>query len=311
MATSKCTNRKITLPVLWKQRQLLLMSIPFVIYIIIFNYLPVWGWLIAFQNFNPARHILAQEWVGLKHFKFLITDESFLRIFRNTVAMSFINIVLSFSTAITFALLLNEIKNIKFKRVIQTISYIPHFIALSVVAGLVQSMLSLNGGLNQLLLALGLIDEPILFLGKGEYFWTIFGITNVWKELGWNAIIYLAAIAGINPSLYESASIDGAGRFRKMWYITLPCLMPTITILLILNIGNLVSSAGFELQYLLSNGLNKDYSEVIQMFVLKYGMALGNYSLATAAGIFQSIISVVLIIVANSLAKKFGNNALY
>lgn len=298
----------------WKtlktQRQLIFMSVPIAIYLIIFNYVPIWGWLMAFQNYRPALSFVKQEWVGLQQFKFLFSDETFLMVLRNTVAMSFINLVLGFATAIILALLLNEIKVKLFKRTVQTISYLPHFLSWVIAAGIVATSLSIDDGIvNVILMKLHLIKDPIMWLSEGKYFWGIVGASNVWKEVGWNTIIYLAAITSIDPSLYEAASMDGAKRFQKIRYVTLPGIKATFVILLIMNIGHILD-AGFEIQYLLGNGLVVDFSQTIDIFVLKYGIAMGNYSLATAAGIFKTIVSIALVFIANYIAKRLGEERL-
>ncbi|MEY8747068.1 ABC transporter permease [Paenibacillus tundrae] len=292
------------------QKQLMFMSLPIVAYILVFSYYPIWGWVMAFQNYSPAKSFAQQEWVGLKHFKFLLTDDAFLNVLRNTIAMSLINMILGFVTAILFAVLLNEIKNKLYKRTIQTISYLPHFLSWIIVTGIVASSLSVDGGIvNVVLMKLGFIDEPIMWLSVPEYFWGIVGASHVWKEVGWNAIIYLAAITSIDPSLYEAAEIDGANRYQKMLYVTLPGIKSIVIILLIMNMGWILE-AGFEVQYLLGNGVVVDWSQTIDIFVLKYGLQIGNYSLATAAGIFKTIVSITLIFAANSLSKRFGEDRL-
>lgn len=291
---------------LFRQRQLVFMSVPLVLYVVLFTYVPLWGWTMAFQDFKPAVAFADQTWVGLKWFEFLFTDETFLGVLRNTLAMSFINLVLGFTTAIGLALLLNEVKNRLFKRTVQTLSYLPHFLSWVIVSGLVASMLSTEGGaINDVLMAVGFIQEPILFLSDPTYFWWIVGFTNVWKDVGWNTIIYLAAISAIDPNLYEAADIDGCSRWQKMKHITLPSIRPTIVVLLILSIGQILNS-GFELQYLLRNGLIQDYSDTIDIFVLTYGLNSGNYSLATAAGMFKSVVSIILIVAANAVSKRLG-----
>jgi putative aldouronate transport system permease protein len=301
---------KLSWSLILSQRQLLFMSVPVMIYIVIFSYVPIWGWTMAFQDFKPAKGFLEQTWVGFKHFKFLFTDETFLHVLRNTLAMSTINMVLGFITAIGFALLLNEIRSKYFKKTIQTISYLPHFLSWIIVTGIVATSLSIDDGIiNILLMKFNLIDTPIVWLNEGKYFWGIVGASHVWKEVGWNAIIYLAAITSINPALYEAAEIDGANRYQRMLYITLPGIRPIIVILLIMNIGWILE-AGFEVQYLLGNGMVVDWSETIDIFVLKYGLKIGNYSLATAAGIFKSIISISLIFIANNIAKRLGEERL-
>ena len=292
------------------QKQLLWMSIPILIYKIIFSYVPLTGWLMAFQNYKPNKGILGSEWVGFDQFIFLFKDANFIRDIRNTLGMSVINLVLGFVTAIFFAILLNEIKNLPCKKIIQNISYLPHFLSWVIVASMVSSVLSTeNGIVNEILMFIGIIDKPIAFLSVPKYFWGIVGAANVWKEMGWNTIIYLAAMSAIDPALYEAASVDGAGRFRKILHITLPSIKSTFIILLIMNLGHILE-AGFEIQYLLGNGLVVDYSETIDIFTLKYGIQMNNYSLGTAAGIFKSLVSVILVFSANKIAAKMGEEQL-
>lgn len=310
----KKNRKKKKQPITWRtiknQNQLIWMSVPLTLYIILFAYVPVWGWTMAFQNYRPAKSFGEQEWVGLKQFKFLFTDDNFIRVLRNTIAMGVINMILGFVTAIVLALLLNEIKNVLWKRTVQTISYLPHFLSWIIVTGIVATSLSINDGIvNIVLMKLHLISEPILWLSEGKYFWGIVGASHVWKEVGWNTIIYLAAIASIDPALYEAAEIDGASRYKKMRFVTLPGIKATIVILLIMNIGH-VLEAGFEVQYLLGNGLVVDWAETIDIFVLKYGLAQGNYSLATAGGIFKTVVSVTLLLMANGVSKRLGEERL-
>ncbi|WP_417006667.1 ABC transporter permease [Aquibacillus salsiterrae] len=293
-----------------EQKALLFMTIPFVIWLIIFKYVPIWGWTMAFQDFKPARSFSEQEWVGFKHFQFLFTDERFLGVLRNTLAMSMINLVLGFVTAIGLAVLINEIANMGFKRIVQTISYMPHFLSWVVAASLVSVTLSADGIINEILATLGLADEPILFLGIGEMFWGILGAAETWKNVGWNAIIYLAAISMIDQEQYEAAKIDGASRLQRIRHITIPGMRSVIVILLIMNIGYILES-GFEPQYLLGNPMNVQFSENIDVFVIKYGISMFNFSLATAAGIFKTVVSFVFLIAANSFAKKMGEGGLF
>lgn len=299
-----------TLIKLGRQHPLIMMSVPFLIWLFIFKYVPLWGWTIAFQDYKPALGFWDQQWVGFKHFQFLFEDERFLRVLRNTLAMSGINLVLGFGTAITLALLLNELRQVVFKRIVQTVSYLPHFISWVVAAGIIQTTLSPDGIINELLMKAGWINEEILFLGIPEYFWGIFGAGTVWKDVGWNTIVYLAAMTMIDPAQYEAAEIDGAGRFKRMWHVTLPGIRPVIVVLLIMNIGYLMES-GFEPQYLLGNGMNIDYSENLDIFVLKYGIAQGNFSLSIAAGMFKTIVSFILLFMANNIAKRLGEARLY
>lgn len=297
----------------WKsQKELIICVIPFIIYTLVFNYAPLSGWLMAFQNFKPGvGSIWQQEWVGLGNFKFLFSDDNFLKVVRNTLAMGTINLVLGFFFSILFALMLNEVRNKTVKKTLQTISYLPHFLSWIIVTGIVMDVLSPETGIiNQLLLGFGLIDTPINFFANPKYFWWIVGFANVWKSTGWGSIIYISSMASINPELYESASIDGANRFRRMWHVTLPGIKPTIFILLLINIGNILN-VGFEVQYLLGNGLVQSVSQTVDIFVLKYGISMGNYSLATAAGIFNSVVSIILIFSANKIARMAGEEALF
>lgn len=308
----KEVRRKITLKDIRKQKELILLSIPFVVYAAIFYYAPLVGWVMAFQNYKPKDGIFGSKFVGLDKFKFLFLDNlDFLRVIRNTLAMGVINLVLSFAFAIAFALIINEVKHKWPKKAVQTISYLPHFLSWIIVCGIVQDVLSVeNGIINEVLVKLHILKEPINWFSKPKFFWGIVGLSNVWKETGWNSIIYLAAITAINPDLYEAASIDGAGRLRKMWNITLPAIKPTIFILLLINIGN-VLNAGFEIQYLLTNGLIQNVSQTIDIYVLKYGISQGDYSLGTAAGIFKSVVSIILIFLANKAAKAAGEERLF
>ncbi|WP_424991767.1 ABC transporter permease [Paenibacillus turpanensis] len=287
-----------------QQRYLYLMSMPFLVWLVIFSYVPLWGWLMAFQNYRPGRSLMEQKWVGLQNFQELFADERFYLVLRNTLGMSIMGLIANFTIPIVFALLINEIRGALFKRSIQTISYLPHFVSWVVVAGLVSKMLSTDGGaVNQLLLWLGFIDQPVSFMAKGEWFWTIVTLSDVWKETGWNSIIFLAAISGIDPELYEAATVDGAGRIRKMWHITLPGIQTTFMVLLILSIGNLLST-GFEKQFLLGNPLVRDYSEVIDLYALNYGIELSRFSYGTAIGIFNSVVGILLVFTANGFYKR-------
>ncbi|MFT8348335.1 ABC transporter permease [Clostridium saccharoperbutylacetonicum] len=294
-----------------KQKTLIIMSIPFIIWVAVFCYAPLIGWVMAFQKFKPAKGLFDQVWCGLDQFKVLFSDSNFFNVLRNTLCMAIINLTLSFVCSIGFALLLNEVRRVLAKKFIQTVSYLPHFLSWIIVTGLVQMILSPDPGIiNQILLGLHIISSPINFFANPKYFWGIVGVANVWKEVGWGSIIYLSAITSINPDLYEAAEIDGAGRFKKMLHVTLPGIKPTIIILLIMNIGNIVN-AGFEIQYILGNGLIQDVSQTIDIFVLRYGISLSNYSLATAAGIFKSAISIILIFIANRFARSVGEERLF
>ncbi|WP_018752619.1 ABC transporter permease [Paenibacillus sanguinis] len=294
---------------IWKsivqQKYLYLMSLPFIIWLFVFNYLPIAGWVMAFQNYKPRnKSFLNQEWVGFKNFVDLFQDERFYLVLRNTLAMSVLSLVFGFVVPILFAVFLNELKGTAFKRTVQTVSYLPHFVSWVVVGGIVTKMLSIDGGIvNELLLTFQLIDEPIQFMAKGEWFWGIVTASDIWKETGWNAIIYLAAITGIDKELYEAARVDGAGRFKQIWNITLPGIRTTISVLLIMSIGHLIG-IGFEKQFQLSNSLVTDYSEVLDLYALNYGININRFSYGTAISMFTSVVSIILLLTANGIMKK-------
>lgn len=291
------------------QKALLLMALPIFIYVYIISYRPIKGLLMAFQNYRPGK--TEQKWVGWKNFEILFKDEAFVRIIRNTLCMSTINLILGFFFAILLALLINEIKHMGFKKVVQSASYLPHFLSWIIVTGLVSTILSTDGGLfNDILMKMGLITGPVHWLGKPNLFWGIVGAAHVWKEMGWDSIIYLAAITGISPELYEAAYMDGASRFQKIRYITLPGIKSTFIVLLILRLGWILN-AGFEVQFLLgNNGMVLDVSQTIDIFVLRNGISLGNYSLATAAGMFKSVVSLIMLTSANYIASRLGEEKL-
>jgi putative aldouronate transport system permease protein len=313
---AKDPKRKITWDRVWAQRALLAMSVPLLMYQILFKYVPVYGWAIAFQRYKPGRgSIWNQQWVGLENFHNLFTGvngERFRRVVVNTMGQSVLTLIVGTFGAIVLALLLNEVKNLPFKRILQNITYMPHFLSWVIVASLASVALSLpssGGFINQGLMSLHLVDHPVLFLTQPNYFWEIVAGTNLWKELGWNTILYLAAITAIDPGLYEAAEVDGAGRYRKMFSITLPSIRPTIVVLLIINSGWILTT-NFELPYFLGNGLISDKAETIDVFVLRYGYQLGNYSLAVVAGIFKTIVAVILVGSANLAAKRLNQETL-
>ncbi|MBN2626945.1 MAG: sugar ABC transporter permease [Spirochaetales bacterium] len=293
-----------------RQRVLLFMALPFVIHLIIFRYIPIVGWVMAFQDYKPARGLFAQKWVGFEQFRILFSDLAFYRILRNTLAMAAIKLVLGTVFSILVAVLVNETRSKFARRSVQTISYLPHFVSWVVAANIFLNVLSPDSGiLNNILMAFGIIKEPVLWLGVPEYFWHIIGWSHVWKECGFGAIIYLSAMTAIDPQIYEAADIDGARRLQRIRYITLPGIKATFIILLIMNIGHLLD-AGFEQQYLLQNGLVQDYSEVFTIYIMKYGLKMMRYSYAAAAGIFKSVVSIILIFSANRLAARLGEETL-
>ncbi len=312
MAKTKVKEKKVK--VTWKeikkQKFLVIGTLFLVAYGILFYYWPLTGWIMAFENYKPKSGILGSKFVGLDKFRFLFGDDVFIKAVRNTFAMGVINIVTTTFMAVLTAVLLNEVKRAWIKKPIQTISYLPHFLSWIVVTGILHDSLSASGIVNDLLLRFGFVNQAINFFAFPKYFWWIVAFAQNWKETGWNAIIYLAAITAIDPALYEAASIDGADRLQKIRYITLPGIKPTFLVLLLMNVGN-VLNAGFEVQYLLGNGLVQSVSQTIDIYVLKWGISQNDYSLGTAAGLFKSLVSIALVVIANAFARKYSEERLF
>jgi putative aldouronate transport system permease protein len=298
-------NRKSRMQQIKEQKFLILMALPFVIWILIFAYIPIIGWVMAFQNYRPHLGFFGSEWVGFYQFQNLFESRLFFQALRNTLAMGIMGLVFGFLSTITFAILINELRFTKFKRITQTVSYLPHFVSWVIVANLVITMLSPSGAINELLLFLGIIDAPIHYMAQPGMFWWIITFAEVWKSTGWGAIIYLAAMAGIDPGLYEAAEVDGANRWRKIWHITLPGIRPTIIVLIVMSIGNLIN-IGFERQMLLGNNIVASQAMVIDRYALDFGIGMFRLSYGTAIGIFRSVISIILLFLANGFAKKIG-----
>ena len=294
---------------LFSQWQLMVMSVPVFLYVLLFNYVPLWGWVTAFQEYLPKDGLYGSPWTGLNNFEWLFTRPDFIQSIRNTLAMSIINLVFGTVSSILLAVLLNEVRNKSFKRTVQTVTYLPHFLSMVIVVGMAQNIFASNGPVNELFLKLGIIKEPVFWMGEEKRFWWLAGVINVWKEVGWNTIIYISAMTSIDPCLYEAAAIDGAGRFNRILHVTLPGIKSTFVILLIMNIGHLME-AGFEIQYLMGNSLVENYSETIDVFVMRYGISKQKYGNATAAGMFKSVVSIVLLFGANFIAKKLDEDTL-
>jgi putative aldouronate transport system permease protein len=293
------------------QHQLLIMSIPFVLIVILFSYVPLWGWLMAFQKYQLGKGVLDSPFIGFANFKMLFQDDQFYSSLRNTVVMGMLNLIVSFVSAIGLALLLNEVRSSLFKRSVQTITYIPHFVSWVVIANIVNQLLSPDGGtLNELLVRIGILNEPYYFMSHPHLFWTIHTLANLWKEVGWNTIIYLAILGGLNPEHYEAAEVDGASRWQKMRYISIPGLMPTATLLLIMSAGWVIQS-GYESQFLLGNSMTIDYSEVLDLYALRYSQQLGDYSYGAAISIFKGVVSVLIVFGVNYLARRSNQSRLF
>ena len=298
----------------FRQIDLQTMILPGLLAMLLFSFLPLYGLTIAFKDYritSGVQGFFSSDWVGLKHFLAFLRDPNFTNVMLNTVVISVLGIVVRFPVVIGFALFLNEIRISWFKRTVQTVSYLPHFISWVIFGGIIMNLLSIEGGVvNEVLLGLGLIDEPIFFIGEPRYFWGLAVLSGLLKEIGWSAVLYLAAIAGIDPQLYEAAIIDGAGRFRRMWYITLPGMAGTIVILLILAISNILNTS-FDQIWVLQNTINVARSEVIATYVYKIGLTQLRFSYATAVGLMQAVMAVVLLTGANWLSNRSTGRGLF
>jgi len=302
-------NRKKAIQRIWYFRHVYLFILPAIIWYLIFAYYPMYGVLLAFKDFKYNLGILGSPWAGLKYFKAFLADSSFYETIRNTLSISVLKLLFGFPAPIVLALMLNEVVHTKFKRVVQTISYLPHFVSWVVVVTLLQKILSPNAGfVNDLRIQLGM--EPIFFMGMPSLFYPLVVISDIWKGVGWGSIIYLAALTNIDPTLYEAAEIDGAGRWSKIFKITLPCLAPTIGILLILSLSGILN-AGFDQIYLMQTPSTLHVSEILDTYVLKKGIRQGQFSYATAIGLFKSVISMILIVTVNNISRKYTEISLW
>ncbi len=304
----KVTKMGIIRRDLHRNRYIYLMLSPVLAYYLVFHYQPMYGVIMAFKNFNPGLGISGSPWVGLRHFQDFVTGFYFWRTIRNTVLISLYDIIFAFPAPIILALLLNEIRSVVFKRTAQTVVYLPHFISLVVVCGMIADFTTKDGLFNNLLKIFG--HEPISFLLKPEWFRTIFVGSGVWQNMGWNSIIYLAALAGISPELYEAAKVDGANRFQQLRHITLPGIAPTIIILFILRIGNMMN-VGMQKILLLYNPVTYETADVISSFVYRKGLLEANYSYSAAVGLFNAVICYILLIYANRLSRKATETSLW
>ena len=304
---AKLKREKFSMQLMWKQRYLLFMSVPFVIWLIVFKYIPLWGWTMAFQEVKPnsfALPIWERKFVGMDNFVKAFTDRLFAQTMINTIGISILGIILGTVSAILFALMMNEIRFTKFKKVTQTVSYLPHFVSWVIIASIAKMLLNDGGAVDTLLgVKLHLMST------NSPAFWVVVCLINVWKEMGWDAIIYLSAMTGIDSGLYEAAKVDGANRFKRIWHITLPCIKPTIIVLLIMSIGSALN-VGMERQMLLSNGIVQDHAMVLSWFAYLRGIGSNNYGVGTAIGVFQSVVSVTLLLIANKIAGLLGENRL-
>jgi putative aldouronate transport system permease protein len=292
-----------------REWQIYLMLLPTIIWFLVFLYKPMYGLQIAFKDYSIFRGVAGSPWVGFEHFQTLFSNDQFIRAVKNTITISFYNLLFGFPAPIILALMFNEVLNAKFKRTAQTIVYLPHFISSVIIAGIVITAFSPTAGIiNTFISWLGL--DPVYFLTQPQWFRPIFVGTGIWQEAGFGSIVFLAAIAGVNPSLYESAVVDGANRWQMMWRITIPSIMPTILIMLIIRIGN-VMEVSFELVILLYQPSTYETADVVNTWVYRQGLQSGQYDLAAAAGLFNAFVAFVLVMTANTLSRRFSRTSLW
>lgn len=291
-----------------RNKYIYLMVLPVVIYYLVFHYGPMYGAQIAFKNYNTAEGIWGSPWVGLDHFIDFFNSFYFWRLLRNTFLISFYELIFGFPAPILLALLLNELRHVLFKRTVQTITYLPHFISIVVVVGMLVDFLARDGLVNQVLATFGV--EPVAYLQKAEWFRTIYVSSGIWQGVGWGSIIYLAAISNIDPTLYEAAKIDGAGRFKQALHVTIPGITPIIIILFILQMGNMLA-VGYEKIILMYNSLTYETADVISTYVYRKGILEANFSFSAAVGLFNSIINFTLLITANRISRRVSDTSLW
>lgn len=294
---------------LWDNRALYIMLIPGIIYYLIFHYGPMAGVMIAFKDFDIFSGIFSSDWVGLKHFEKLFNSKNFFLIFKNSLSISFYKLAVCFPIPIALAIMLNEVRHRAFQRTLQTIVYLPYFLSWVVIAGIVTNLLAPSDGIvNVLLKAMG--KDTVNFLASKQWFRTVLVLSDLWHGMGWNTVIFLAALTNIDPQLYEAARIDGAGKMQQIWHITLPGLKSTIIVLLLMKIGNIMNN-GFEQIFLLYNPNVYDVADVFETYVYRIGLVDTRYDFATAVGLFKSCVSFVMLITANKLAKIFGERGIF
>ena len=308
--TKKAGGWKALLYSFKSQREMWLLCIPIIAWVLVFCYYPMYGLSMAFVNYVPGREIWQSDWVGLKYFTQFLNNPIFFQLLRNTLSMSILGITVGFAAPILFAFSLNEIGNIKTKKLIQTASYLPHFISWVVAGAMFKSLLNSDGSVSDLLLSLGLIGKPTNFLNKGDWYWGIITLLNIWKGMGWSAIIYLSAMSGVDEELYQAGAIDGLGRFGMARHITLPSILPTIVLLWIMGVGGILN-AGFDQHLILGTPLTQKYWDVVDTYTYRYGVQEGFYSMATAVTLMKSVIGFSLVLITNAISRKVSDVALF
>lgn len=292
-----------------QHKGLYIMLIPGLLYFIIFRYIPMGGIVIAFKQYSPFTGVWDSPWVGLKHFKTFFTGSDFSMVFKNTLGISLLSLIFYFPAPIILSLLLNELRSHKYKKVAQTFIYIPHFVSWVIVASLSYQLFNTSDGAVNLLIQ-RFTGNAVDFLAKPQYFKGLIVGQSIWKETGYGTIIFLAALAGVDTQLYEAARVDGAGRWRLMWHITLPAIRGTIIMMLILRVGSLLNT-GYEQIFLMENDLNRSAADVFDTYIYKKGIINAQYSFSTAAGLFKSIIGIIMVLGSNKIAKKCGESGIY
>ncbi len=292
-----------------KHYQLYLMSIPTLVFFIIFLYFPMYGVQIAFKNYMPSKSIWGSSWVGFEHFLRFFRSYNFIGLLKNTLGLSIYQLAANFPLPIILALMLNEVRNKTFRKSVQMVTYAPHFISTVVLVGMLTVFLSPQSGIvNQAIKMLG--GEPVAFLSKPEYFKTIYVLSGLWQSAGWNSIIYIAALSGIDPQLHEAATVDGASKVKRIWHIDIPGIMPTMIIMLIMNTGSIMN-IGFEKVFLMQNDLNIVSSDVISTYVYRVGLVGGEYSFSAAVGLFNSVVNCILLVTVNAISRRVSETSLW
>ncbi|TCN21484.1 putative aldouronate transport system permease protein [Mesobacillus foraminis] len=304
------TKKQITwMQRLKKDKWLYLLLLPGLLYFLIFKYLPMWGIVIAFQNYSPFLGVLGSEWVGFEHFKNFFQNPDFFRLLRNTFTFAVLDLVFFFPAPIILALLLNELRSQLYKRTVQTLIYVPHFMSWVIIASITYIFFTTSGGVVNEIVSY-FYGKEINFLSAPEWFRPLIMGQIIWKETGWGTVIFLAALASVDQELYDAAIVDGAGRFRRLWHVTLPAVRSTIIVLLILRLGNFLDT-GFQQIYLMTNSLNRDVADVFDTYVYFVGVTQGAYSYSTAVGLFKAVVGIILVLGANRLAKKMGQDGIF
>ena len=305
---AKKAKRARTWKLIKKNKMVYLMLLPVLVYYILFHYKPMYGIIIAFQDFNPRRGVLGSPWVGLKHFRDFFGGYYFLRLLGNTLRLSFATLLIGFPFPIILALLINELRSKKFSKIVQSITYMPHFVSMVVLCAMIRQFVGSNGFITGFMSLFGYDGGNLL--NHGEYWIPIYVISNIWQGAGWGSIVYLAALTGIDSELYDAAKVDGANRWKQTLHVTIPCILPTIIIMLIMRVGQIMG-VGYEKTILLYDGAIYDVADIISTYVYRMGLQNRQFSYSTAVGLFNSVVNFILVIIANQISKKTTETSLW